>query len=67
MRADMFNVKHTVDHWFEGIVNRITVRDVQLGIAQVTDAWREAEAKQVHQGKDMIGKACCIGVAFLDP
>lgn len=67
MRANMFDVKRAADHWLEGVIHKITFRDVQLCITKVANARREAEAKLVHQGKDMIAKACRIGVVLLDP
>ena len=42
-------------------------RDVELGVAQVADARREAEAQEVHQGEDVIGEARRVGVVLLDP
>ena len=39
---------------------------IQLFVGQVPNARGELEPQQVHQGKNMIGKACGIGVVFLD-
>jgi DNA gyrase/topoisomerase IV subunit A len=48
------------------LVGGIALRDVELGVAQVTDARREAEAQQVHQCEHVIGEARRVGVVLLD-
>ncbi len=50
----------------ECVVTGFTLRDEQLGVAQGADARREAEAQQMHEGKDMIGEARRVGVVLLD-
>jgi len=45
---------------------QIRPSDVELGVAQIADARREAKAQQVHQGKDVIGEARCVGVMLID-
>ncbi len=49
------------------VIGGIALRDVELGVAQVADARREAEAQEVHQGEDVIGEARRVGVVLLDP
>ena len=67
MGADSLDVQPVVaDHRFERVVGGFALRDVEFGVAQVTDARREAEAKQVHQRKNVIGEACRVGVVLLD-
>ena len=57
MGADSLDVQPVVaDHRFERVVGGFALRDVEFGVAQVTDARREAEAKQVHQRKNVIGE-----------
>ena len=55
MGADMLDVERAADHWFQCLVGSIALRDVELGVAQVADARREAEAQEVHQCEDVIG------------
>ncbi len=50
----------------ECVVTGFTLRDEQLGVARGADARREAEAQQMHEGKDMIGEARRVGVVLLD-
>jgi hypothetical protein len=66
MGADVLDVERATDHRLERVIGGIALGDVELGVAQVVDARREAETEQVHQGKDMIGEARRVGVVFLD-
>jgi cellobiose-specific phosphotransferase system component IIB len=43
------------------------LRKVQLGVAQIADAWSEAEAEQMHESKDVVGEARGVGAVLLDP
>ncbi len=67
MGADVLDVERAADHRFERVIGGIALRDVELGVAQVADARREAEAQEVHQCEDVIGEARRVGVVFLDP
>ena len=67
MGADVLDVERAADHRFERVIGGIALRDVELGVAQVADARREAEAQEVHQGEDVIGEARRVGVMLLDP
>ncbi|OJY10839.1 MAG: hypothetical protein BGO99_05745 [Nitrosospira sp. 56-18] len=67
MIADVFDVERAADHGLERVISSFALGDVNLGVAQVTEAWREAEPQQVHQAKDVIGEACRVGVVLLDP
>ncbi len=66
MGADVLDIERAADHRFQPVIGGVALRDVELGVAQVADARREAEAQQVHQTKDVIGEACRIGVVLLD-
>ena len=57
----------TAEHWFEPVINSVSWRHKQLGFAQVSDAWRKAEANEWHQAKDVVGKTRRVGVVLLDP
>ncbi len=50
MGADVLDVERAADHRLERVIGGIALRDVELGVAQVADARREAEAQEVHQG-----------------
>ncbi len=39
----------------------------ELGVAKIADAPGEAEAKQMHEGEDVVREAGGVGVMFLDP
>ena len=67
MGADVLDVERAADHRLERVIGGIALRDVELGVAQVADARREAEAQEVHQGEDVIGEARRVGVVLLDP
>ena len=67
MGADVLDVERAADHRLERVIGGIALRDVELGVAQVADARREAEAQEVHQGEDVIGEAGRVGVVLLDP
>ena len=67
MGADVLDVERAADHRLERVIGGIALRDVELGVAQVADARREAEAQEVHQGEDVIGEARRVGVMLLDP
>ncbi len=67
MGADMLEVECTVDHGFQRVIGGVALRDVQLGVAQVADVRREANAQKVHQGEDVIGETRRVGVVLLDP
>ena len=64
--ADVFDVERAADPRFQCLVGGIALWNVELGVAQVTDARREAEAQQVHQREDVIGEARRVGVVLLD-
>jgi hypothetical protein len=66
MGADMLDVERAADHRLERVIGGFALGDVELGVAQVADARREAEAQQVHQRKDVIGEARRVGVVLLD-
>jgi hypothetical protein len=65
MGADVLDVERAADHRFQ-CLGGIALGNVELGVAQVTDARREAEAQQVHQREDVIGEARRVGVVLLD-
>ncbi len=67
MGADVLDVERAADHGFQRVIGGVALRDVELGVAQVADARREAEAQEVHQGEDVIGEARRVGVMLLDP
>ncbi len=67
MGADVLDVERAADHGFQRVIGGVALRDVELGVAQVADARREAEAREVHQGEDVIGEARRVGVMLLDP
>ena len=66
MGADVLDVERAADHRFQRLVGGIALRDVELGVAQVADARREAEAQQVHQREDVVREPCRVGVVLLD-
>ena len=45
MGADVLDVERTADHRFQRLIGGIALRDVELGVAQIADARREAEAQ----------------------
>lgn len=64
---DKFRVEGTPDQRAQrGLLARL-LRDVQPFVGQITDARREAEAKQMAQGEDVIGKTGRIRIVLLDP
>ncbi len=68
MGADVLDVERAADHGVSArVIGGVALRDVELGVAQVADARREAEAQEVHQGEDVIGEARRVGVMLLDP
>ena len=67
MGADVLDVERAADHRFQRLVGGIALRDVELGVAQVTNARGEAEAQQVHQREDVVREPCRVGVVLLDP
>ncbi len=67
MGADVLDVERAADRGFQRVIGGVALRDVELGVAQVADARREAEAQEVHQGEDVIGEARRVGVMLLDP
>ena len=67
MGADVLDVERAADHGFQRVIGGVALRDVELGVARVADARREAEAREVHQGEDVIGEARRVGVMLLDP
>ena len=67
MGADVLDVERAADHGLQCVIGGIAFRDVELGVAQVADARREAEAQQVHQREDVIGEARRVGVVLFDP
>jgi len=67
MGANSLDVQSVAaNHRLERVVDSVALGDEQLGVAQVADARRKAEAQQVHQAKYMIGESCRIGVVLLD-
>ena len=66
MGADVLDVERAADHRFQRLVGGIALRDVELGVAQVTNARGEAEAQQVHQREDVVREPCRVGVVLLD-
>ncbi|GAS59631.1 hypothetical protein NGUA37_02747 [Salmonella enterica] len=67
MGTHVLDVQGAADQRAQRRVGLHALRHVQLGFAEVADARREAEAQQVHQGKDAIGEAGRVGVVLLDP
>ena len=67
MGADVLDVERAADHRFQRLIGGIALRDIELGVAQVTDARREAKTQQVHQRENVIGEARRVGVVLLDP
>lgn len=65
MGADVFDVERAADHRFQCLVGGIALWNVELGVAQVADARREAEAQEVHQREDVIREPCRVGVVLL--
>ncbi len=63
MGADVLDVERAADHRFQRLVGGIALRDVELGVAQVTNARGEAEAQQVHQREDVVREPCRVGVS----
>ena len=63
----MLDVQGATDQRAQRRVGLHALRHVQFGFAEVADAWREAEAQQVHQGEDVIGETGRVGVVLLDP
>jgi hypothetical protein len=37
------------------------LRKVELGVAQIEDAWSEVKAEQMHESKDVVGEARGVG------
>lgn len=66
MGANGLDVERAADHGFQRLVGGVALRDVELGVAQVADARREAETQQVHQREDVIGEARRVGVVLLN-
>jgi len=66
MGADVLDVERAANHRLQSVIGGFALGDVELGVAQVADARRETEAKQVHQRKDVIGEARRVGVVLLD-
>ncbi len=64
MGTDVFDVERAADHGFQPIVVGVAFRDVELDVAQIADARREAEAQQVHQRENVIGETCRVGVGL---
>jgi hypothetical protein len=67
VRADGFQVDGPADHRRKRLVLHLAVWKVELCVAQIPDARREAEAEQVHEDEDVIGEASGIRVVLLDP
>ena len=44
MGTDVLDVERTADHRLQPVIGGIALRDVELGVAQVADARREAES-----------------------
>ncbi len=66
MGAHVLDVERAADHRLQPVVGGIALRDVELGVAQVADARREAEAQEVHQGEDVISETRRVGVMLFD-
>ena len=66
MGTDMLDVERAADHGLQRVIGSLALRDVELGVAQIADARREAKAQQVHQREDVIGEARRISVVLLD-
>ena len=66
MGTNLFDVQCATNHWFKCLIDGITLWDIELGVPQVADARREPKAQEVHQAKDVIGKARRVGVVLLD-
>gem|GEM_PF-5430796 len=45
MGTDVLNVERAADHRFQCFISGIAFRDVKLGVAEVADSRREAEAQ----------------------
>ncbi len=51
MGADVLDVERAADHGFQRVIGGVALRDVELGVAQVADARREAEARGGASGR----------------
>jgi hypothetical protein len=65
--ANSFQIDGATGHGSQRLILYPVVGEVQLDIAEIADAWSEAEAKQMHEGEDVIGKARCVCVMLFDP
>ena len=50
MGADVLDVERAADHGFQRVIGGIALRDIELGVAQVADARREAGYVQFRVG-----------------
>lgn len=66
MSADGFQVDGSTDHGGKCLILDLAVRKIELCVAQIADAWCEAEAGQVHEGEDVIREARRVGVVLFD-
>ena len=66
MGADVFSVDRAAHERRQRRIIALFPWDKQALVGQVTDARREPEAQQVHQGEHMIRKAGRVGVMLLD-
>ncbi len=64
--ADALDIERAADHRFQSVIGVVALRDIELDVAQIADARREAEAQAVHQGENVIGETCRVGVVLLD-
>ena len=61
----MFEVERAADERLE-LFMAATARDVEAGVLEVSDAWREPEPEEVHEAKDVIGESVGVGVMLFD-
>ena len=66
MSAQVLDVQTAADHGAERRVVRYLAGHVQLGVAQVADAWREAEPEQVHQREHVVREPGGVSVVLLN-
>ena len=67
VRADRSEVDGASDHGRKCPILDLAVGQIQLGVAEVPDAWSEVEAGQMHESEDMVREAGGVGVMLLDP
>lgn len=66
MRAQVLDVQGTADHGLQPWIIRNGARNVQLRVAEVANAWREAKAQRMHQREHVVREAGGVRVVLLD-